>query len=75
MTTSLWVLFALAVGAGAIALTVLRMMALIWEASEQDDRPWEDSELDQRASRPGVSDPKSDQYAQAADNSDSSPAM
>ena len=57
------------------------MMALIWEASEQDDRPWEDSELDQRASRPGVSDPKSDhpkseQRAQAAaGNSASSPAM
>jgi hypothetical protein len=74
MTTSLWVLLALTVGAGAIALTVLHMMALIWQASEQDDRPWEDA-LDQRASRPGVTLAKTDKCAQAAGSSDSSPAM
>jgi hypothetical protein len=75
MTTSLWVLLTLAVGAGAIALTVLHIMALIWQASEQDDRPWEDSALDQHASRPGVTLAKTNKCAQAAGSSDSSPAM
>lgn len=45
MTTFLWALLIVGLGAGAFALKVLQIIGSIWEASENDDRPWDNADL------------------------------
>jgi hypothetical protein len=45
MTTFLWALLIVGLGAGAFALKVLQIIGSVWEASENDDRPWGNADL------------------------------
>lgn len=47
MIVLLWVLLAIGVGSLAFIVRLLYIIGAIWEAAEQDDRPWETSTLPQ----------------------------
>jgi len=49
MTVLLWVLLAIGAGSLAFIFRLLYIIGAIWEAAEQDDRPWEASTFSQPA--------------------------